>query len=99
MGNSPKKRPRVSPHKRISKHTRTENYWLNLPTTTSNRFEMLYSEENENPSNNEADKTSEDKVIKPTPIFVQGVKNISPLTELLNAKAKDNYEIKVLKFG
>jgi hypothetical protein len=59
---------------------------------------MLYSEENENTSNNEADETSKDKVIKPPLIFVQGVKIISPLTELLNAKAKDNYEIKLLKF-
>jgi hypothetical protein len=38
---------------------------------------MLYSEENENTSNNEADI---DKVVKPPPISVQGVKNTSPLT-------------------
>jgi hypothetical protein len=73
MANGTKKRPRVSPGKIISKQTRTENYWLNSPTTTSNRFEMLYSEQNENISNNEADKTSNDKVIKPNPIFIQGV--------------------------
>jgi hypothetical protein len=40
--------------------------------------------------------SSKEKVFKPPPIFVQGVKNIYPLTDLLNAKAKDNYEIKVL---
>jgi hypothetical protein len=57
---------------------------------------MLESEEDENTSMNEVDKTSKEKVSKTPPIFVQGVKNISPLTDLLNAKAKDNYEIKVL---
>jgi hypothetical protein len=57
---------------------------------------MLDSEEEENTSMNEVDMTSKEKVFKPPPIFVQGVKNISPLTDLLNAKAKDNYEIEVL---
>jgi hypothetical protein len=60
MGNSTKKRPRVSPDKIISKQMITEKYWLNSPTTTSNRFEMSYSDENENTSNNKAYKTSKD---------------------------------------
>jgi hypothetical protein len=93
---STKKRPRSSPDKRTSKQTRTDNYWLNPPTTTSNRFEMLESEEDENTTMNEVGKTTKEKVFKPPSIFVQEVKNISPLTDLLNAKAKDNYEIKVL---
>jgi hypothetical protein len=38
---STEKRPRFSPDKRTSKHMRTDNYWLNPPTTTSNRFETL----------------------------------------------------------
>jgi hypothetical protein len=92
---STKKRSRISPDKRTSKQMRTDNYWLNPPTTTSNRFEILDSEEDENTSMNEVDMTSKENVFKPPPIFVQGVKNISPLTDQ-NAKAKDNYEIKVL---
>jgi hypothetical protein len=38
---STKKRPRISPDKRTSKQMTTDNYWLNPPTTTSNRFEIL----------------------------------------------------------
>jgi hypothetical protein len=53
---------------------RTDNYWLNPPTTTSNRFEILDSEEDENTSMYEVDMTSKEKVFKPPPIFVQGVK-------------------------
>jgi hypothetical protein len=34
---------------------RIDNYWLNPPTTISNRFEMLDSEKDENTSMNEVD--------------------------------------------
>jgi hypothetical protein len=49
---------------------------------------MLELEEDENTSMNEVDKASKEKLFKPPPIFVQGVKNVFPLTDLLNAKAK-----------
>jgi hypothetical protein len=69
---STKKRSRISPDKRTTKQMRTDNYWLNPPTTTSNRFEMLDSEEDENASMNEVDMTSEEKVFKPPPSLYKG---------------------------
>jgi hypothetical protein len=42
----------------------------------------------------EADKQSSEP--KPSPIFISGVTNIKPLSELLNSIAKDNYLVKTL---
>jgi hypothetical protein len=52
--------------------------------STTNRFSTL-SEEN---IEEEAKQSTEPK---PPPFFIPGVKNIKPLTELLNEIAKDNF--------
>jgi hypothetical protein len=90
------KRPLISTNTRNAKHTRTSDYWLNSPFHTSNRFDGLenMSTDIENVSlNSETQKPN-----KPPPICIQGVKNITPLTDLLHRIAKDNYKLKVLNF-
>lgn len=87
-----KKRPRGSPDNRSYKQTKLNDYWLN-PTTT-NRFEMLDNEQSADI--NQDVNTNQNRENRPPPIFIQGVKNISPLTNLLQTICKDNYEIKVL---
>jgi hypothetical protein len=75
---------------------KTSDYWLNSPIPTSNRFDGLenMSTDVENDSLN----SERQKANKPPPIFIQGVKNITPLIDLLNRIAKDNYKLKVLNF-
>jgi hypothetical protein len=93
---STNKRPRISTDSTNAKHTRTSDCWLNSPIPTSNRFDGLgnMSTDAENDSlNSETQKPN-----KPPPIFIQGVENITPLTDLLNRNAKDNYKLKVLNF-
>lgn len=88
-----KKRNRTSPDKRSVKQTKINDYWLNTPTT-SNRFEQLGNDvDAEQQMDNE-----EQKEPKPPPIFIKGVKNITPLTTLLNHITKNGYEIKVLGY-
>lgn len=90
-----KKRAYTSPLKQLRalKQTRISNYWLNAPATatTSNRYEELEVEDEEDRS-----KKLVNKEPKPPPIYVDGVNNISPLTNLLNIKAKDEYVIKII---
>ena len=66
-----------------------QNYWLggNIPIT--NRFSTLSEEHME-----EAEKQSSEP--KPPPIFISGVTNMKPLSELLNTIAKDKYLVKTL---
>lgn len=91
---NPRKRNRNSPDQRTVKQTRISDYWLNPSVVTSNRFSNLENEENKDKIENETNQHK--KIAKPPPIFVQGVKSISPLTHLLETIAKDNYELKVL---
>lgn len=92
-----RKRSRDSPDasSRAFKQTILKDYWLNSPTTTSNRFEKLNDETDEE---TQSSQTQNDKQQhnKPPPIFVAGVKYIKPLTDLLQLTAKDHYELKVL---
>ena len=66
-----------------------QNYWLggNIPIT--NRFSTLSEEHME-----EEEKQSSEP--KPPPIFISGVTNMKPLSELLNTIAKDKYLVKTL---
>lgn len=67
---------------------------MGTPVAMSNRFANLdgNDELQEVGTNTEI----KEKPIKPLPIFVDGVNNIKPLTQLLNEHAGENYEIKVL---
>lgn len=66
------KRYKISPHKRITKQPKINDYWLSSPTHTANRFDP----EPENKMSH----------TKASPIFVKGVKNIFPSTILLYNK-------------
>lgn len=67
------------------KQTRISNYWLSAPVPTSNRFESLSSETEKDDETVE----NQEKLLKPPPIFVDGVSNITPLTQLLEKIAKE----------
>lgn len=72
---------------------------------TSNRFNFLGIESKH--SGSLIQKITVDEVIdvriekslKPHPIFIQGVQNITPLTQLLNQIAKDNHGINLQNFN
>jgi hypothetical protein len=66
-----------------------QDYWLGENIPTANRFSTLSEEHME-----KAPKQSTEP--KPPPIFISGVTNIKPLTELLNTIAKDKYLVKTL---
>lgn len=87
------KRGRSSPTEQRRVRQELDNdYWLNAtPTVTENRFSPLDNEEIE------IDKNSTIKTPKPPPIHVDGVSNITPLINLLQGLAKDQYDIKALE--
>ena len=62
-----------------------EDYWLN----PSNRYAPLANDDID-------DQQDTDKTPKPPPIFITGVKVISPLVQLLDTISKQQYEIKAL---
>jgi hypothetical protein len=66
-----------------------QDYWLGGTTPTVNRFSILQEEQME-------DAAKQSSEPKPPPIFISGVTNIKPLTELLNTIAKDKYLVKTL---
>jgi hypothetical protein len=70
------------------KHTKESNHRLH-PTSTSNRYTALLDDENgqqDGPGNTP----------KPPPIYVSDVTTISPLIQLLEQIAKQQYELKAL---
>lgn len=85
----------VRKHKRNStdqprtKQKKLTDYWLSAPET-SNRFESL-SDSEDGPQKNE-----ESKEPRPPPIFIYGVHNLKPLTDMLDIHAKDKYFIKLI---
>lgn len=92
-----RKRSRNSPGNGQKTKQQTKlDYWLNLPSTsTSNKFTVL--ENKESVENKEtAPENSTETLPKPPPLFIAGVKNINPLTQLLNSLIKDKYFLKVL---
>lgn len=98
---SPKENPVIK-----KKQLSIRDYWLTSttePVQIENPFDALKDSENEN----KKDKTSEDDPSKSTsnlntktprvpPIFVSGVQNIKPLTDVLNKTAKNKYTLKIL---
>lgn len=75
---------------KVAKQSKGNEYWLDA--SSSNRYSAL---ENETGKDNE-DTSPKEKTPKPPPIFVNGVKNITPLVKLLDGVAKLQYEIKAL---
>jgi hypothetical protein len=75
------------------KQTKISKYWLSGPgpVPTSNRYEKLEDD------CEESQDTPLIKVIKPPPIFVDGVSNIQPLTKMLNETVSEEFELKVLR--
>lgn len=86
--------PDTNSHQSFKKQSLIKDYWLNNPTTTTNRFSSL--QEKKTDSNSNKGHVEEQKELKSLPIFVSGVQNIQPLVELLNLTTKDEYTLKVL---
>jgi hypothetical protein len=66
-------------------------HWLNQ-TSTYNRYMALVEEDTED----QQQKAGPENTPKPPPIYITDVKNISPLIQLLEQIAKQQYEIKAL---
>lgn len=84
---------------RVTKQSKLADYWLNPPATTSNKYTPLDNVEQDAQGadqNNKTAQSKDEKVPKPPPLFVDGVKCIAPLSKLLEDIAKDKYEIKAL---
>jgi hypothetical protein len=77
---------------RESKHTKESEQWLNQ-TSTSNSYTALLEEESED----QQQKAGPENMPKP-PIYITNVKStsISPLIQLLEQIAKQQYEVKAL---
>jgi len=88
-----KKRTRASSEVLIrkQKQAKISSYWLSNPVSMSNSFAPLEGEED-----HDANLETKEKPIKPSSIFVDGIKNIQPLIHLLN-HVKNNYKIKVFR--
>lgn len=91
-----KKRPRNSPDQtnQSKRQTTINDYWLKTsnPIPTKNLYAQLNDKDDDAVESPEA--TS--KPIKAPPIFVSGVENITPLKELLNIMAPNQYLLKIL---
>jgi hypothetical protein len=74
-----------------AKHTKEREYWLNQASTSS-RYTDLLEEESED----QQQKAGPENTPKPPPVYITDVKNISPLIQLLEQIAKQQYEIKAL---
>jgi hypothetical protein len=87
MVSTKKKKRNSHDNSRNVKQKTINDYWQNSPST-SNRFQNLPEEDDET-------ENTDPKEIKP-PIFIHGVNNIKPLTDLLETIAKDSYVIKLI---
>jgi hypothetical protein len=74
---------------REAKHAKESEHWLNQ-TSTSNHYTALVEEESED----QQKKASSENMPKPRPVYITDVKNISPLIQMLEQIAKQQYEIK-----
>jgi hypothetical protein len=68
-----------------AKYSKESEYWLNQPTTYS-RFAALQVEENEVQL-----KSGHSSMPKPPPIYVTGIQYISPMIQLLEQIANEQY--------
>ncbi|KMQ93978.1 7-cyano-7-deazaguanine trna-ribosyltransferase [Lasius niger] len=84
-----KKRTRSSPEilKSNKKQTQIKDYWLNKPVSTSNTYEKLSDEEDQESN---ADNIKNKYETKSPPIFLDGVENIAPLKQALDGVARIN---------
>lgn len=85
-----KRKKQISPAERKVKQKTIGEYWLSSPAQ-KNRFQVF--QENNDVTEEQSSNTTE---IKPPPIFVHGVNNITPLTDLADSIAKDEYTIKLI---
>jgi hypothetical protein len=69
-----------------AKHAKQSGHWLN-PTSTSSRYTALLEEESE-----EQQKAGNENTQKPPPVYITDVTNISPLMQLLEQIAIQQYE-------
>lgn len=76
---------------RNTKQTKLQDYWLG-----STKINNIYTNLPEENDNQEQENSSEKKEPKPPPIYIEGVANINPLTNLLNSIANEQYLIKAL---
>lgn len=87
---------------RKSKQSTLKNYWLNKPEatiTTTNKFaplEVVTNEEQKEIETPETTATPIVKIVKPPPIYVEGVQLIEPLIKALDETAKDGYIMKIM---
>lgn len=87
-----RKRLRSPEQSRTYKQKKMSDYWLNSAIEINNSFTPL-AEDGETKTTEENEEPTEHK---PPPIFVDGVKNIRPLMEVLDTVAKDSYIIKTI---
>jgi hypothetical protein len=76
---------------REAKHTKESEHWLNQ-TSTSSDYTALLEEESED----RQQKAGIENMPKPPPIYITHIKNISPLIQLLEQIAIQQYEIEAL---
>jgi hypothetical protein len=76
---------------REAKHAKESKHWLNQ-TFTSNCCTALLEEESEN----QQQKAGPENTPKPLPIYITDVHSVSPLIQLLEQIAKQQYEIQAL---
>jgi hypothetical protein len=88
-----KRRSAQEGYKGDVKHTKESNHWLH-PTSTSNRYTALLDEEN----GHQQQQHGPGNTSKPPPIYsyVSDVTTASPLTQPLEQRTKQQYELKAL---
>jgi hypothetical protein len=77
--------------KRKNKHAKESEHWLSQ-TSTSSRYTALLEEESED----QKKKAGPENMPKPPPIYIADFQNTSPLIQLQEQIAKQQYEIKAL---
>jgi hypothetical protein len=84
-------RPAEEEYQRVIKHTKESNHWLN-PTSSSSRYSALLDEEN----GLQQQQDGPENTPKPSPVYVSDVTTVSPLIQLLEQIAQQQYEFKAL---
>jgi hypothetical protein len=84
-------RPTQRGTEREAKHAKESEHWLNQ-TSSSNRYTALLEQESED----QQKKPGPENTTKPHPIYIIDVTSISPLIQLLDQIAIQQYEVKAL---
>jgi hypothetical protein len=77
-----------------AKHAKESEYWFNRTSTSS-----LYTALLEEGSKDQQQKAGPENAPKPPPVYITDVKNISPLIQLLEQIAEQQYEIKAFAYN